>query len=414
MNPSRIDVDRHRAERGFTVVELLVAMVITIVVLAVLTNLLVVSNQAGNQTQESSRSSEAEYTATTYFDADVAAASKVDGTDPVRRGVTGCGNTQSVVVLVGPGVDTAVQVRSYDVISEDGLSYLERRTCTGTSVSGAVSSSPSIRRVAQVETGSVTVHCDSDDTTPPGGDALCRKVRLSFVTQTGRNVAVEGTLTSVLAPTPTTTPTPAVAPTTGTCTILASETTWGATGGYAGSSSANHANDPLMYTYNDTNEDRSYLYFDLTQPCADTSPDWPTLPGGRSLTSVKLQLAYMGHNNAYCWIFPGISYDPQKIEALDSSAIWSEATLTGDNMPGAIRGGTYHFNRGNQGSLTTHINSVITDAVTHWYDGSWANRGFRLARDGVGDTCGRASTWASRSNGNASLRPRLVITWGTP
>lgn len=404
---------RTRPDDGFTVIELLVAMVITIMILAAITNLVIVAHRTDQDVQDSSRSSQAAFTAATYFDADVAAATAVGGVNAVQRAATGCGGTQAAVVLTGVGKTDPVDVRSYTVRADGGHAVLERRTCVGATAAAALAADHATRRIARVEPGSVTVTCDSDTTVPPGGDAGCRRVTLSFRTDTGRDVSVEGLLTSVATPTPTTTPTPVTAPTTGTCTIVADQTTWGATGGAAGSSSSTHAGDALMYTYNDSNQRRSFLHFDLTRPC-EPGGTWPTLPGGRSLTSVKLQLAYMGHNNAYCSIFPGISYDGHVIQALDTPSTWSEATLTGSNMPGAMRGSTYTFNRGNQGALTDHVDSAITTAVTGWYNGTWTNNGFRLSRSSVGDTCGRSSQWASRSNGNAALRPRLVITWGAP
>ena len=171
-----------------------------------------------------------------------------------------------------------------------------------------------------------------------------------------------------------------------------------------------------MATYNDGNTRRSFMKFDLTQPCVDASPDWPTLPGGRNLTNAVLQLAWMGDSSDSCGIFPGINYDGQRIEPLTNTAVWDEATLNGSNMPSGsqIRSGfTYDFNAGSQGSLASHSDSKLLDAVKHWYAANdWVNNGWRLSRSGAGDTCGRSNLFASRHNTSAGLRPRLVISWG--
>jgi len=168
-----------------------------------------------------------------------------------------------------------------------------------------------------------------------------------------------------------------------------------------------------MYTYDDTNQRRSFLKFDLTQPCADASPVWATLPGGRNIVNVTLYLTYMGKSSDSCGIFPGISYDGQKLEPLNAASVWSEASLTGSNMPGGTTGSNYSFSVANAGSPTAHVNTAISDAVKHWYaSNDWVNNGWRLSRSNAGDTCGKSNQFASRFEPNAALRPRLVISWG--
>lgn len=400
-------------QAGFTIAELLVALLIGGLVVA---SAALVLNLTMGQEERSSGSiagSNSAFRTGSRFADDVASVGPVAGvTDLVAVGVTGCASSAAVLRLVGPSPTGDVLVRSYDRVTTDGTTKLLRRQCTGATLAAATSAASDNTTVVtdlDPAADSVVVTCDG-----AAVSSSCRVVQMDVRTRQGDQFGVRGTIGAALAPTATTTPVAIQAPASGTCTIMASATTWGATGGYAGSNSANHNNDPTMYTYNDTNQRRSFLKFDLTQPCADATPAWPTLPGGRNITTVKLYLAYTGKTSDSCGIFPGISYDGQVLEPLNDASIWSESTLTGANMPGGVRGGfSYSFNVANQGSLTEHINTSITDAVKHWYAANdWVNNGWRLSRSGAGDTCGKSNKFASRFESNAALRPRLVISWG--
>ena len=307
-----------------------------------------------------------------------------------------------------------VRVLSYELEGESagGGRTLRRYLCTGADLNSAIKgdrnySGTLVADVAPTASP-VKVSCD-------GGEikGACHLVEMRVHTMTDRVIVVRGTIPSVLQPTPTTAPVMPVAPPTGTCTIAASETTWGATGGAAGSGDG-HSGDATMYTYNDTNQRNSYLRFDLTQPCSGADDTWKNLPGGRNLTSVTLRLAYMGKTGDACWIFPGVSKDEQILQPLNGGSKWSEPALRGSNMPtGANSGADYKFKVANQGSLTSHTGAGIVASVKQWYSaGGWTNNGWILRRDGVGDTCGDSNKFASRYESNASLRPNLVITWG--
>lgn len=401
-------------QAGFTIAELLVALLIGGLVVA---SAALVLNLTMGQEERSSGSiagSNSAFRTGSRFADDVASVGPVAGvTDLVAVGVTGCASSAAVLRLVGPSPTGDVLVRSYDRVTTDGTTKLLRRECTGATLAAATSAAAKNSTVVtdlDPDAGSVAVACD-------GGAAVsssCRVVQMDVRTRQGDQFSVRGTIGAALTPTATTTPVAIQAPESGTCTIPASATTWGATGGAAGGNGTNHNNDPTVYTYDDTNQRRSFLKFDLTQPCADVSPAWPTLPGGRNITNVVLHVAYMGKTSDSCWIFPGISYDGQVLEPLNDASIWSESTLTGANMPGGVRSGfSYNFNVASPGSLSAHTNTAITDAVKHWYaSNDWVNNGWRLSRSSAGDTCGKSNKFASRFESNTALRPKLVISWG--
>lgn len=372
-------------------------------------------NFAVGQNRRSSASiadSNSAFRAGSRFGDDVASVGPVAGvTDVVAAGVTGCANDVAVLRLVGPSSTGQVLVRSYHRVSTGSKLTLVRRECTGASLSAATTASASSSTVVSdldPASTSSAVTCDG-----AAVSSSCRVVQLVVVPRGGGPFSVRGTIGAALVPTATTTPQPVQAPPSGTCTIMASATTWGATGGAAGNNGASHNNDSTMYTYDDTNQRRSFLKFDLTQPCADASPVWATLPGGRNIVNVTLYLTYMGKSSDSCGIFPGISYDGQKLEPLNAASVWSEASLTGSNMPGGTTGSNYSFSVANAGSPTAHVNTAISDAVKHWYaSNDWVNNGWRLSRSNAGDTCGKSNQFASRFEANAALRPRLVISWG--
>ena len=404
---------RIRSQAGFTLVELLVGMFIGGLVIA--TAAVVLSFVLGQNRRSSasiSDSNSAFRTGNTFAD-DVQSASPVPGfSDPVTVGADGCGASASLVRLAGIEPDGNVLVRSYHRVVDGDRVKLVRRQCSGATLAAALAA-PAASNVVVVDLdpggSAVSVTCDGGPVS-----STCRLVQMEVMTAGGEQFSVRGTIGSVLSPTPTTTPTPVLAPETGTCTILASATTWGATGGYAGSSSATHGGDPMMATYNDGNKRRSFLLFDLTQPCAEATPDWPTLPGGRNITAVDLYLAYMGKSSDSCGLIPGISYDGQEMEPLNATSLWSEPTLNGSNMPSGVRSGfTYNFSSANAGALTLHTSNPLTEAVKHWYaSNDWVNNGWRLSRSSPGDTCGTSNLFASRHHPTVGLQPKLVISWG--
>lgn len=410
------NLNTERGQSGFSLIEMLLAITIGSLVAGVATAGLYTTMHVANDGSQSLERSNAAFLTSSRFASDVVSVGPVTGVaEMVSTGEVGCGGEQAILRLIGPGPvgGDAVRVRSYSVVSVLGESQLRRSTCSGVTLDAALAASPSpapvVRKLVTEGPAPVVVTCNGD-----AEFSRCRTVEMSVRTTTSRYFTVRGTVGSVLVPTPTTTPTLAVAPPTGKCTIMASETTWGATGGAAGGSGDLHANDTLLYTYNDTNQRNSFLRFDLTQPCGGAGDSWRTLPGGRNLTAVSLKMAYVGKTNSSCWIFPGVSKDEQIMQPLDTNSLWSEATLRGSNMPGAVRSGNdYKFKVAEQGSLTTHTGTGLTATVRQWYaSGGWRNNGWILRRDGVGDTCGNSNMFASRSHADANLRPRLEITWG--
>lgn len=407
-------------ERGSTLIELMAATAISVMVIGVMVSMVTATSKSNRDTLASAQSSTSTFDLNAYFAEDASSTGPVSGASEIQRGKAGCGTGTSFVRFVGPGAAAGtVTIRAYAQGTKAGLATLERRVCTAASVAAASAATPRVQvLVPDLKAGSVGVACDDDAAGAAARlsadqiDASCHIATMIALTTTERSLVAVGETEAVASPTPTTSVTAVRAPATGSCTLLASQTSWGATGGAAGSNSATHGSEAEMDTYDDTNQMRSFVKFDLTSPCQGPTPDWPTLPGGRTLTSVKLQLAYLGKSNGHCWIFPGISYDGQVLQALDTGSTWTEAGLTGANMPGALRGSSYQFNVGSAGALTTHANTAITDAVNGWYLGTWVNNGFRISRSSVGDTCSDSNRFASRHAANPALAPRLVITWG--
>lgn len=417
-----------RRQGGFTIVELLVAIAVTGLIIGAASVGLNFMNRQNTASATSLTSSNSAFQTGTRFSDDVSSVTPVSGVaqgDLVTSGTNGCGDAAAILRLVGSSTTGSVLVRSYHRVPTGSRAQLVRRECTGADLTAAITSAATstiVVRDLDPATTSTDVRCD-------GGavGANCRVLTMAVTTASGRTFSVRGSIAAALEPTPTTVPQLSVAPVVGTCTIPASATAWGATGGYAGGSGDNHNGDGSLYTYNDTNHRRSFLKFDLTQPCAGPSDSFPTLPGGREITGATLYLAYTGKTGSTrptsdwaCWAFGkwdmSVSKDEQVLEPLNDTPTWSETTLTGSNMPGGIRGGySTTFSVSNQGSLTAHTGTAIVDAVKGWYaPGGWVNNGWRLSRSGVGDTCGNFNTFASRLNSNTALRPKLVITWGPP
>lgn len=400
-----------RTQAGFTLLELLVALVVGGMIIGTASLVLSFTMRQDETSRKSLASSNSAFRTGTLFADDVSSVSAVSGlTDIVTAGTTGCGNETSVLRLVGASsTGTTLTVRSYHRVTSGTRTQLVRRECSGMTLAGATggpTSSTVVVTNLSPDVGSTRVDCDGGPVSP-----TCRVITMRVTTTSGASFKVRGAIDSTLSPTPTTTPMPVIAPPTGTCTIPASETAWGGTGGYAGDANTNHYGDGTISTYNDTNTRRSFLEFDLTQPCANypSSDTWPTLPGGRDIKSATLYLAYLGRTGS------GITYD-QTLEPLKDSSTWSETTLTGANMPSGVRSGyTYTFTAGNVNALTAHTNTAILNSVKGWYAaGGWVNNGWRLWRSTVGDGGGNYYNFASRFNVDPTLRPKLVLTWGPP
>lgn len=397
-----------RSESGLSLIEVVVAMMISGVIMAVLVNVLVGSTRSARDTSNSIQSSTSAFRASTYFANDVATAGVAPGsTQPVSRAVNGCGGTTAVVRIVGPGQSSGTIVRSYHQISTAEGSILERRVCSGTDLNAALGATHTDIVVAKdLNSSPVQISCSGDSPTPPFDDSGCTSVELTATTTTTRVLTAKGRTRSAQSPTATTAVAPPTAPATGTCTLLASDTAYTGTG--SGSNST-HANQPQMPTYNRFLgfKNYSYLRFDLTGPCTGAGDPWPTLPGGRTIVTASLSIGYLG--TAGCCI----SYKEHSVTAVGPGT-WSEATLTGNNRITGTLGSAVDFDA--PGSNPTNVNltgGAITTAVQQWYTpGGWKNNGFVLARRTGGDTTGKTRQWATRLYGNATYRPRLVVTWG--
>ncbi len=400
------------SEAGFTLLELIIVLAISSLVIGGMATIVGLSASIDRSVQSNMESSTDGFRTSSLFADDVAATGPAPGTTAIiGRGLPGCGDIASALRLVGPGRTGGVIVRSYTRTTVGAADVLERRQRAGSTLDEALNASMSKEAVApDLATGpdAVVARCASDGPAPPFNDAACTEVTLTITTTSGFRFSVAGSSPSTRNPTATTAVQPARAPAIGTCTIVASQTGWASSGGLiSGSSSTVHYGDTTLYTYDSGNHRDAYLMFDLTGPCVGPGDSWPTLPGGRLITSVELWITYLGKSSG-----GGISRDGHTLEALDTASTWSENTLNGDNMPGGTRN-SYSFNVTSPGSATRHVNAAITTAVNQWYTaGGWKNNGFRLRRSGIGDTLGKFNRFASRFDANPQLRPRLVITWG--
>ncbi|MCA9242215.1 MAG: prepilin-type N-terminal cleavage/methylation domain-containing protein, partial [Planctomycetales bacterium] len=235
-----------RSQSGFTLVEALVALAIGALVVGSAALGLSVTRRSNQSSSTDIASSNSAFQTGSRFADDVSSAGPVAGvTSPIGAGESGCGSVTSALRLIGPKADgTGVQVRSYHETIDGGRPALQRRTCSGTDIAAALAATPSdtsnVVRDLSSGTDAVTVTCDGGPVT-----TACRVVEMDVETYSGRTFTVRGTVRSALTPTPTTAPTPVIAPPTGTCTIMASETAWGSTGGVAGGTGG-HAGDGTM------------------------------------------------------------------------------------------------------------------------------------------------------------------------
>lgn len=418
-----------RSQAGLSMLELMTALIIAALIVGSVVAGLGVIRRTNQLSSENLTSSNSAFLTSGQFSDDVASVGPVSGvSDLVAAGATGCGGSTSALRLMGLTADgSAVQVRSYHVNAVGDRTELRRRTCTGTSLGTATSSSTFSNSllVRDLATGPapVSITCDGGDPVTPH----CHVVEMRVETATGRDFDLRGTIASVMNPSPTTSIAPAVAPPSGKCTLVATETTWGGTGGVAGSGDG-RSGDVRMYTYDDTNQRNSYLRFDLTKPCIGANDTWPSLPGGRNLTGATLQLNYTGKSSTTCWFLgdiAGVSREGQVLQPLSGTANWTEATLTGANMPTSVYGdNTYKVTFDTEYKFTTGevknpplvkqlSQTGIIEAVKKWYTaGVWTNNGWILRRSSVGDTCSVSNMFASRHDSNAARRPQLIIKWG--
>ncbi|MEI2637758.1 MAG: DNRLRE domain-containing protein [Microthrixaceae bacterium] len=297
-----------------------------------------------------------------------------------------------------------VEVRSYS-ITQTGT-VLERRTCSGTDLPTALAATP---RVNEVTTdldggaGAVQVACRANANAAlapatPAGDEQCRIVTLTVKTRTGFEFELEGHRDMTQSPA-------ASVPNVKKCTLLPGADTWVST--Y--SAGNNYGRDWRNFTvrrsgYGDWNGEKlAYFMVDLLGAC--TGPgEPPFLPGGKQIMSAEFQIFLIGSAHVS-------NLEEHSLTALGDP--WDEGLLTAqpELRPGVKSGAISRFF--DAWPSNKAYTFQVLDEVNHWYDGSWPNYGWVLARgegnDGHGTDAG--FWWGGRESSDSRHWPKLTLTW---
>jgi len=135
------------------------------------------------------------------------------------------------------------------------------------------------------------------------------------------------------------------------------------------------------------------------------------IPAGSSITSATLELFMTGAPSATR------TYDVHRI-----TRSWVESQVTWDNRDNnttwTAPGGDYDATPA-ASSTTGTVSNVwlswdVTATVQAWYAGSAANYGVLIKDAAENSTTAYTATFASRENGTAANRPRLVVTYTPP
>lgn len=405
-----------RDQRGFTLVELLVAMMISALIVAVVSSALITSMRSTAIAEESFTASGSAVKTTTWFADDVSMSQNVAEGPGVRRDVPGCGGDPHAVVRFvstePADGDDGILVHSYSLVDGASNRTLERRTCRGEDLDAALAAEPRIQRVVdRLADGDdvVEVTCRATpgaDPAPAGadGDRQCRLVDLRAETEGGFAFELHGRQQPVRAPGESSTG--AVR----RCTMLATADTT--------IKSNNHdqvrGTFPELNTYM-TTERRSaaMVRVDLFTPCIGSDePEF--LPGGKQLTSATLRLFYFAPTN---FLYKDTEHELLPIADGD----WEEGNMTWDrweDLDFVVGGNRYSF-QAPWNARNVWVDLPVLDEVTRWYQGE-VNRGWILRRRDWGnhdnwflsdDRNEEGYRWASRENPDPQTWPRLVVTW---
>jgi len=438
------------SQNGISLVEVMVALLVSGIVMAVLTNVIAGSSRSTGQTKASVQSSTSTYRVATLFPIDVSTAGFSNGEStelPVRRGVAGCGNETAKVRIINQNPATSVRtVISYHQKSTGTGTILERRTCSGSSVSAArTQPSYSTSTVAKdLSTAAVLVTCPEDSTppptsttteAPPPADSSCSNVTISATTLTGRTITASGEVQTSAEITATGVETPLRAPVSGQCTLRPKfEAYYDSFGGGVVNQNKLHTYQQggwvgivnWAYGHND-----SYIAFDLRGTCAGYDPlqgikgtePWKTLPGSRNLTNISLKLPFSHTVDTGGWPIPTPRYETDhKIAGIPNSwALGNTMTLSPGNIPAEDTSQPNHTFSGPSAGQTAVITNgnwpyLAVKTVAAYTDTSqYPIVAFRFYPSTVSDVYSQHHewrAWGDTSHGSPPLGPELIIEWG--
>ncbi len=421
---------RSASPAGFTLMEVLVAMMLTGIVMAAATSALIMTFRTVGETNARLTSSGSALQTNAYFAGDIANAFTSDGSKAIGRGKEGCGGDPTSFLRTIRMEGGIVKVQSYSLGTNASGATLERRTCEGSTVPTATAPGAAGRTAKVVnDLGSgddaVTVTCRQSPNATPSpatdeGDAKCHLVAMTVRTRTGYTFTVEGQRDKLLG-----VDEPSAVTTLKQCTLVASAdasvtsfrpnvndgTSWRI-------DTFRRAGGPLMTGKGDV---LGFLKVDLLGPCAGA--DEPAfLPGGKRLLSADLQLYLFRNSN------PDSAGNESTHRLRMVSEYWDEATVTWTTKPavfdeftkpaGFDTAPTHWFSpqRPFPGRRALH-NDVLAE-TRYWYGGptgdGQVNWGWRLDRgDGNwGDNGGDGGfSWGAHDSSDEYAWPKLTVTW---
>lgn len=201
----------HRAQAGFTLIEVLVAVAITALLIGLVGGALVVTQRSTDTTAGSFVSSNSAFRTSARFADDVAGVGPASDVTSgfVTSGLPGCGGSPAVVRLVGPGSPSStVRVRSYQVAGTPSAPALIRNECTGATLAAALAADATSTEVVPnlATTSAVTALCNGEAFAP---GVECDAVSMSIVTATGLSYTLDASVRAARTPTAVTLPAPA-------------------------------------------------------------------------------------------------------------------------------------------------------------------------------------------------------------
>ncbi|MBK7164031.1 MAG: prepilin-type N-terminal cleavage/methylation domain-containing protein [Candidatus Microthrix sp.] len=415
---------RRRGQAGLTLIELLVAMVVSMTIMGALGGALILLMRTPPETVAQLTSSASAFQTGSTFADDIQSAGPETGELAVTRNTPGCGGDDKSVVRAVTRNGPDVQVRSYSIGA--GGDTLERRVCTGPDQDQALQSAAQVGTVVRDldPTKRPPVTCRASAVASPApltpeGDYQCRLVSMTVTTATNLVFTVDGRRNTVE------TPLESGAPTKPQCTLVVSADTYVVE---AGSERSNiYGRDAEFVVQSGGNSKKAFLKIDLLSPCLGTGEP-RFLPGGKDLQSADLSVTLTGKG-------AGISgNDSFRLTMLPKWFIWNEYRLTSNTMdvcgrqPPALpdppppllslpcpNGDADSFRDFRVGSDAppVDVDIPVLGAVQRWYDGTAVNNGWLIDREHTGNEGGsiQKGGWRFASKERKEDVPKLVVTW---